>query len=101
VFNFYTRPSADTKRRYGVAGHSFVSVVDFGNPLRAKSALVFGQSADPSSPHWFDQATLFSERRFKDAWFERSTVEAHARETYAPGERSTAGPGESTAAGGR
>ncbi|HVS12587.1 MAG TPA: penicillin acylase family protein [Thermoanaerobaculia bacterium] len=95
VYNFYTRPSKDTKRRYGVAGHSFVSVVDFGEPLRARSALVFGQSHDPASPHWFDQATLFSERRFKDAWFERAEVEAHARAAYAPGE---AAPGEAGAA---
>ena len=86
VFNFYTRPSEDTRRRYGVAGHSFVSVVDFGEPVRARSALVFGQSHDPASPHWFDQAALFSERRFKDAWFERSAVDAHAQRTYAPGE---------------
>ena len=30
VFNFYARPEKKQKRRYGVAGHSFISVVDFG-----------------------------------------------------------------------
>ena len=36
-----------------MAGHSFVSVVDFGPKVEARSILVFGESADPKSPHYF------------------------------------------------
>jgi penicillin amidase len=45
---------------------------------------VFGQSGDPESPHFFDQAPLYSERRFKPAWFTREEVEANATRSYRP-----------------
>ena len=47
VFNFYSRPERDQKRRYGVAGHSFISVVDFGPQVEARSILVFGENSNP------------------------------------------------------
>lgn len=43
---------------HGVAGHGYVSVVEFGNPLRALSILPYGVSEDPDSPHFEDQAPL-------------------------------------------
>ena len=33
VFNFYSRPQEGQKRRYGVAGHSFVGAVELSSPL--------------------------------------------------------------------
>jgi len=48
--------------------------------------VTFGQSADPASPPWFDQAPLFATGRFKRAWFTREEVEADARARYRPGE---------------
>ena len=85
VFNFYTRPQEGLKRRYGVAGHSFVSVVEMSQPPRAKSILVFGESSDPSSPHWFDQSRLFAKQQYKPAHFTREEVEADAQRVYRPG----------------
>jgi len=81
IFNFYARPQEGEQRMYGVAGHSFVSLVEFGETPKARSVLVFGQSADPDSPHYFDQAELFAERRYKRAWFRREAVEANADRT--------------------
>jgi acyl-homoserine-lactone acylase len=86
VFNFYTRPDKATKRRYGVAGHSFVSVIDFGPQIQAKSILVFGEDADPASTHYFDQAKLYAERQFKPAWFALPEIKAHSEHVYHPGE---------------
>jgi len=60
VFDFETY-NADAKRqkyRYGWYSHSFVSVVEFRPEIRARSVLVFGESGDPKSPHYFDQAQL-------------------------------------------
>ena len=50
VFNFYTLPQAGQKRRYGVAGHSFVAAVELAAEPRAKTILQFGESGDPGSP---------------------------------------------------
>jgi acyl-homoserine-lactone acylase len=85
VFNFYARPEAGQKRIYGVAGHSFVSVVEFGPQVRAKSLLQFGQSADPKSPHYMDQGKLYSESKFKPAWFTAAEVKANSPKAYKPG----------------
>jgi penicillin amidase len=86
VFNFYTRPEKGQKRRYGVAGHSFISVVDFGPKVEARSILVFGENGDPSSPHNFDQARLYANKQFKPAWFALDEIKAHSERTYHPGE---------------
>ena len=82
VFTFHSRPAGGTKRHYGRHGNSFVKVVEFTPDVRARSIFVFGQSGDPESPHYFDQAELYSETRFKPAWFSREEIEAHAQRTY-------------------
>jgi acyl-homoserine lactone acylase PvdQ len=84
VFNFTTRPGPG-KLRYGVSGHTWVSVVDLGPQPRALSVVTFGQSGNPRSPHYFDQAALYAQGRFKQAWFWREDVERNAQRTYRPG----------------
>jgi acyl-homoserine-lactone acylase len=87
VFNFYALPQAGQKRRYGVAGHSFVAAVELASEQpRARTILQFGESGDPSSPHWFDQAELYARKQLKPSWYTRAEVEAHSRRHYHPGE---------------
>jgi acyl-homoserine-lactone acylase len=76
-----------TKRLYGDNGNSFVAVVEFGDRVRAKSILVGGQSNDPDSPHFDDQAPLYVEQAFKDVAYYREDVERRAEERYRPGKR--------------
>ena len=78
VFNFYTVPQAGQKRRYGVAGHSFVGAVELSPEPKVKTILQFGESGDPGSPHWFDQAVLYAKKQFKPSWYTRADVEAHS-----------------------
>jgi acyl-homoserine-lactone acylase len=82
VFTFHSRPAENGRRRYGEHGNSFVKVVEFTPTIQARSVFVFGQSGDPESPHYFDQAGVYSASTFKPAWFTREEVEAHAERLY-------------------
>jgi len=83
---FGALPGAGTKRIYGQKGNSFVAAVEFGPRLRAKSVLAGGQSGDPTSPHFADQADRYAARQFKDVAFYRDDVEQRAQRRYHPGE---------------
>jgi acyl-homoserine lactone acylase PvdQ len=84
VFTFSARPSPGQKRWYGTAGNTYVAVIEFGRRPRAQSLLVFGQSADPKSPHHFDQAPLYSGQRFKPAWMTLGQIKKHLERKYRP-----------------
>jgi acyl-homoserine lactone acylase PvdQ len=73
-----------TKRIYGAVGNSFVAAVDFGPTIHAKAIMSGGESGDPSSPHFTDQALMFSEGRFRDVLFYPEDVRAHAERSYQP-----------------
>jgi penicillin amidase len=87
VFNFYTLPQPGQKRRYGVAGHSYVAAVELAAQPNAKTILQFGESGDPKSPHWFDQAELYAKKQFKPSWYAKADVMAHTERQYHPGEQ--------------
>lgn len=70
---------------YGYVGNSFVAVVEFGKTIKAKSVLAGGNSNNPQSPYFTNQAELYSNGQFKDVWFYRKDVEANAARKYQPG----------------
>jgi acyl-homoserine-lactone acylase len=84
--NCYTWHIKGLKRRYGVLGHSYVSVVEFGNELRAKSILAFGENMDPLSPHYYDQAPFYATSQLKPAWFDLGQIRGNLHASYHPGE---------------
>ena len=73
-----------TKKIYGSVGNSFVAAVDFGPIIHAKAIMSGGASGDPSSPHFTDQALMFSQGRFRDVLFYPDEVQAHAERSYQP-----------------
>ncbi|HBZ05001.1 MAG TPA: acylase [Massilia sp.] len=75
-----------TKRIYGDRGNSFVAAVEFGPKVRAKSILAGGQSGNPASPHFADQAAMYSRGEFKDVLFYKEDIEKALERKYRPGE---------------
>jgi acyl-homoserine-lactone acylase len=83
--SFGARQYPGTKRIYGSSGNSFVAVVEFGDKVKAKSLLAGGQSGDPTSAHFDDQAQRYADREFKDVAYYKEDVEKRAKRTYHPG----------------
>lgn len=83
---FGARRHENSRRIYGYRGNSFVAVVEFGDRVRARSLLAGGQSGDPASPHFLDQAEAYVNRDFKEVAFYREDVEARASRRYRPGQ---------------
>jgi acyl-homoserine lactone acylase PvdQ len=75
-----------TKKGYGVAGNSFVAVVEFGPKIKAKSIVTGGQFFDPSSKHFNDQVSGFINGKFKDVLFYKEDILKKAKHSYHPGE---------------
>jgi acyl-homoserine-lactone acylase len=73
-----------TKKIYGSVGNSFIAAVDFGPTIHAKALMSGGESGDPGSPHFTDQALMFSQGRFRDVLFYPEDVRAHAERSYQP-----------------
>ena len=73
-----------TKKIYGSVGNSFVAAVEFGPTIHAKAIMSGGASGDPASPHFTDQALMFSQGRFRDVLFYPEEVRAHAERSYRP-----------------
>ncbi len=77
---------SERKLQYAATGASYMAVYEFGQHTRGASYLHYGQSQRASSQHFFDQAKLLSERKFKPAWIYWSDVVAHTTRAYRPGE---------------
>lgn len=85
VFTFTAPPRSDSRRQYGVAGGTYVSVVEFGPVVRGRAVHVFGMNGDPASAHFADQAPLYAVGRFREVPLRLDEVRAAAVRTYRPG----------------
>jgi acyl-homoserine-lactone acylase len=84
--SFGARTYKGTKRMYGTSGNSFVAVVEFGDRVRARAVSAGGESGNPASPHFNDQAARYSTGDLRDVYFYPSQVEAHTERKYSPGQ---------------
>lgn len=79
---FYAYPANNTKRRYGRAGNSFVAVVEFGNKVRAIAVTAGGESGDPRSVHFDDQALRYASGRLRPVYFYQRDLQGHTERRY-------------------
>lgn len=64
--------------RWGRGGQTSTQIVVLSKPIRSWTQPPIGQSDDPASPHYSDQAEkLMSERRFKETWWLPEELTAH------------------------
>jgi len=84
--SFVSRQMPGTEKRYGYSGNSFIAAVEFGKIIKAKSLINGGQSFDPSSKHFTDQAQMYVDGQFKDVLFYKADVLKHVERQYHPGE---------------
>ena len=75
-----------TKRMYGTEGNSFVAVVEFGKTVNARAITAGGESGDPKSPHFNDQAERYARGALRDVHFYRADLEKHIAKEYHPGQ---------------
>lgn len=62
------------KNMYVGGGDSWVSVIEFGQKVRAKALLSYGNSTQKDSPNNGDQLELFSKKELRDVWFYESEL---------------------------
>jgi acyl-homoserine-lactone acylase len=82
--SFGARAYPDTKKWYGTSGNSFVAVVEFGKKVQARAVTAGGESGDPASPHFNDQAQRYSTGNLRDVYFYRSDLQGHIEREYHP-----------------
>ena len=86
--SFGARSYKDTKKMYGNTGNSFVAVVEFGDKVRAKAVSAGGESGDPKSKHFKDQAERYSTGNLREVYFYPAQLTGHTERQYHPGARS-------------
>jgi acyl-homoserine-lactone acylase len=84
--SFASRKLPGMDKRYGFSGNSFIAAVEFGKKVKAKSVITGGQSFDPNSKHFTDQARMYIDGKFKDVFFYKDDVLKHIERQYHPGE---------------
>lgn len=63
---------------YAGGGQLCTTVIFLDNPVRSYSVVPYGQSEDPTSPHYADQAEkLFSKGLFKPTWYQKGDLLNH------------------------
>src|SRR5713101_1742314 len=83
--SFGARVYPGTKKWYGTSGNSFVAVVEFGQKVHARAVTAGGESGNPASPHFNDEAQRYSTGNLRDVYFYSSELQGHTERKYHPG----------------
>ena len=83
--SFGARAWPGTKKWYGNSGNSFVAVVEFGERVRALAVSAGGESGNPGSKHFNDQAERYATGNLREVYFYKSQLAGHTEREYHPG----------------
>ena len=84
--SFGAAPRNGTTKWYGTSGNSFVAVVEFGKRVRAKAVSAGGESGNPASPHFNDQAARYAAGALRSVYFYPDELKGHIERQYRPGD---------------
>jgi acyl-homoserine-lactone acylase len=85
IASFGARAYPGTKKWYGSKGNSFVAVVEFGTTIRARAVTAGGESGNPASPHFNDEAQRYSTGDLREVYFYPAQLQGHTEREYHPG----------------
>jgi acyl-homoserine-lactone acylase len=83
--SFGAAPRGGSKRWYGTSGNSFVAVVEFGPKVRAVAVTAGGESGNPASPHFNDQAQRYADGALREVYFYPAQLKGKTERVYKPG----------------
>ena len=84
--SFGARRYPGTKRYYGTSGNSFVAIVEFGDRVHARAVTAGGESGNPASPYFADQAVRYATGNLRDVYFHTDELTPHIVRSYHPGQ---------------
>jgi acyl-homoserine-lactone acylase len=85
--SFGAKPYPTTKKWYGTSGNSFIASVEFApDGVKAKAVSAGGESGDPKSPHFNDQAERYATGGLREVYFYPKQLDGHTKRQYHPGE---------------
>ncbi|MBN9319468.1 MAG: penicillin acylase family protein [Caulobacterales bacterium] len=84
--SFGARRYDGTKRYYGTSGNSFVAAIEFGPKVSARAVSAGGESGNPASKHFADQAERYASGDLRTVYFHPDQLTGHIERTYRPGE---------------
>jgi acyl-homoserine-lactone acylase len=83
--SFGARSYNGSRKIYGTTGNSFLAIVEFGEKVSALAVTAGGQSGDPKSPHFNDQAARYASGNLREVYFYPEQLEGHTEREYHPG----------------
>jgi acyl-homoserine-lactone acylase len=84
--SFQSRYMPGTTKRYGYSGNSFIAAIEFGPRVTARTIATGGNSSDPHSSHFTDQAQGYIDGKLKEVYFYKEDVLKNVEKQYHPGE---------------
>jgi len=80
VFRTLAFSKGEDGKFYAFHGDGYVCATEFGQEIKAKVILGYGNASQPGNKHVGDQLDLFAKKQLRDAWIKKSDIEAHLEE---------------------
>jgi acyl-homoserine-lactone acylase len=82
--SFGARRYEGTNKYYGTNGNSFVAIIEFGERVSARAITMGGESGDPKSIHFNDEAARYADGSLREVYFYPDQLVHHTEREYNP-----------------